>query len=92
MFSSAELGEIAYAVKLVAENPPAMKVPTLRAELGKSEYYECVLENPTEKEVVVRGRVVGAKQGFAVDANAKIEPFGIEKAKIWFTPTDVDVN
>ena len=61
VFSSSELGEIAYSVRLVAENPPAMKVPTLRAELGKSEYYECVLENPTEREVLVKGNVVGSK-------------------------------
>ena len=61
VFSSSGLGEIAYSVKLVAENPPAMKVPTLKAELGKTEYYKCVLENPTEREVLVKGSVVGSK-------------------------------
>ena len=51
VFSCAELGEISYYLRLLAENAPAMKVPTLKAELGKTEYYECVLENPTEYEV-----------------------------------------
>ena len=55
MFTSVLLGEISYYVKLVAENPPAMKVPTLKAELGKTEYYECVFENPTKFDVVVSG-------------------------------------
>ena len=54
-----------------------MKVPTLKSELGKTEYYECVLENPTENTVDVEGTVIAGKEGFGVDGKVRIEPFGV---------------
>lgn len=69
-----------------------MKVPTLKAELGKSQYYECLLENPTELDVFVSGEIVANKPGFGVEKSFTIGPHSETKTQIWFTPTDIDIN
>lgn len=56
-FVHPKLGEVWYNIQLVSEERQALRVPTLKTELGKVEEYEIQLENPTNMEVNVNVKI-----------------------------------
>lgn len=52
-FMNEKLGEIWYDLSLISEDLPFIRLPTLKAELGKSEAVTVILENPSKMEVAV---------------------------------------
>ena len=50
-FINEKLGEIWYDLSLVSEDVNFIRLPTLKAELGKCESVQVTLENPTKHEV-----------------------------------------
>ena len=69
-----------------------MKVPTMKAELGKVEQYECILENPSNMEVRVAVRLTNPNNFDVLPDNFTIPPYSSVNTFIRYTPSDLDVN
>lgn len=56
-FVNDRIGEIWYELNLVSDESDAIRLPMLKAELGKIEMHEVILENPSEKDVKVHTKI-----------------------------------
>jgi hypothetical protein len=56
-FVSEKLGEIWYELNLISEDSGIIRLPVLKAELGKSEQHEITLENPSNEDVHVTYKI-----------------------------------
>jgi hypothetical protein len=53
-FINDKLGEIWYELKLISEDQDEIKLPPLRAELGKTTFQEVLLRNPSDQDTVIK--------------------------------------
>ena len=91
-FIHEKLGEIWYELNLQADETPVMKVPTMKAELGKVEQYECILENPSNMEVRVVVRLSNPNNFDVSPDNFTIPPYSSINTFIRYIPSDLDAN
>ena len=89
-FIHEKLGEIWYELNLVCEDNAVIKVPTLKAELGKVEQFEILLENPSNIEVNVDYQISNKNNFDVLPENIVIQPYNSALAYIIYTPTDLD--
>ena len=90
-FVHEELGEIWYELNLSAEEAQSVRLTTLKAELGKAEYHEVELENPSHKEVQVRPRLSNPHNFDIVPEEIIIPPYDSAIVQIRYMPSDLDI-
>ena len=64
----------------------------MKAELGKVEQYECILENPSNMEVRVAVQLTNPNNFDVVPDNFTIGAYSSVNTFIRYTPSDLDVN
>ena len=90
-FIHEKLGEVWYDLNLEASEPVPVRLPTLKAELGKVEYHSVELENPSNKEVRVRSILSNPNNFDTLPEDIVIQPYDTEIAKIRYMPSDLDI-
>ena len=90
-FVHEDLGELWYELNLQADDSQSIRLSTLRAELGKAEYHEVELENPTNKEVRVRPRLSNPHNFDILPEDLTIPPYDSIIAQIRYMPSDLDI-
>ena len=90
-FVHEDLGELWYELNLQADESQAIRLSTLRAELGKAEYHEVELQNPTGKEVRVRPRLSNPHGFDIMPEDLVIPPYDSLVAQIRYMPSDLDI-
>lgn len=91
-FIQEKLGEIWYELNLNSEECPPIRSPTLKAELGKVEEWEVVLENPSNSECMVFSKISNPNNFDVIPDNIMIPAYDSVSVKIRYTPSDLDVN
>jgi len=90
-FVHEDLGELWYELNLQADDSQAIRLSTLRAELGKAEYHEVELQNPTGKEVRVRPRLSNPHGFDVMPEDLIIPPYDSLITQIRYMPSDLDI-
>jgi len=90
-FIHEKLGEVWYDLNLEASEPVPVRLPTLKAELGKVEAHEVELENPSNKEVRVRAKLSNDNNFDTLPEDIVIQPYDTEVVKIRYMPSDLDI-
>ena len=81
-FMHEKLGEIWYNLNLISENNPIINLPILKAELGKSENFDVILENPINTAVDV-SHLISNSSNFTISPEIlNIPPFSSASATI----------
>ena len=91
-FIQEKLGEIWYELNLICEEASVIKSPILKAELGKVEECEYILENPSNKDCAVYPKISNPNNFDVIPDNIVIPAYDSVKVKIRYTPSDLDVN
>ena len=90
-FIHEKLGELWYELNLQADEPQAVRLSTLKAELGKTESHEVELENPTNKEVRVFYKLSNPHNFDILPEDIIIQPYDSVIVQIRYMPSDLDV-
>ena len=91
-FIQEKLGEIWYEFNLISEENPIIRSPTLKAELGKVEEWEIILENPSNADCPVYPKISNPNNFDVIPDNIIIPAYDSVSVKIRYTPSDLDVN
>ncbi len=91
-FIHERLGEIWYELNLSAEENAVIRLPTMKAELGKSETHEVMLENPSPKETFVTFKISNTGNFDVIPERIMIPPYDSAAVRIRYTPSDLEVN
>ena len=89
-FSNSRQGEVFYELKLNAEEQPPIKMPYMRAELGKSMTKQILLENPINKSVTVTYRINNKENFDILEKKLEIPPVSAQYVNIRYTPSEID--
>ena len=81
------MGELWYDLNLVCEDRNIIRLPQLKAELGKSESHEVFLENPSGKEVKVKVTVQNSENFEVVPTTIIIPPYSSVNSLINYVPS-----
>lgn len=91
-FIQEKLGEIWYEMNLNSEECAVIRSPTLKAELGKVEEWEVILENPSNTECPIYAKISNPNNFDVLPENITIPAYDSVKVIIRYTPSDLDVN
>ena len=75
-FTNTRVGEIFYELNLDVQDQPAIKLPVMKAELGKYVTRYIQLENPTSLQVSVEYTVSNPDVFDVIAENLEIAPYG----------------
>jgi len=89
-FLHEELGEIWYELKLKATESEPIRLPLLRAELGKTSFYERWLKNPSNTDTNVDVFVSNMSNYDVYPESLFIRANSRAKVKIVYTPSQID--
>ena len=90
-FIHEKLGEVWYDLNLEATDIVPVRLSTLKAELGKVEAHEVELENPSNKEVVVRTKISNPHNFDVLPEEIIIPPYDSAFVQIRYMPSDLDI-
>ncbi|KAM3143753.1 Encoded by [Paramecium bursaria] len=85
-----KLGEIWYNLNLISEDKQAHRTPVLRAELGKVEEHEVLLDNPTGKEIEVETIISNMANFDVLPPNIVLAPYEQTRVFIRYIPSSLD--
>jgi len=89
-FLHEELGEIWYDLKLKATEAEPIRLPLLKAELGKTSSYERYLKNPSNTDTTVDVFISNASNFDVYPEQIFIRANSRAKIKIVYTPSQID--
>jgi hypothetical protein len=90
-FIHEKLGEIWYELELNSEDAPQVRLPTLKAELGKVAIHPIELENPSNADVRVKTRVQNVAN-FDLDPDEIVIPkYSSMEIALRYMPSDLEV-
>ena len=90
-FIHEKLGEVWYDLNLEANDTVPVRLPTLKAELGKVESHEVELENPSNKEVIVKTKISNPHNFDILPEDIIIPPYDTAFVQIRYMPSDLDI-
>ncbi|EGR31281.1 hypothetical protein IMG5_114390, partial [Ichthyophthirius multifiliis] len=89
-FVSKKLGEIWYELNLIAEDSDIIRLPVLKAELGKTEQHEITLENPSNEDVPIQVKISNPSNYEVYPENIVIPAYDQCQVNIIYRPNMLD--
>lgn len=89
-FSNSKAGEFWYKLNLVAEHAEPIVVEEMTAEVGQTTTTEITLENPTEEEIVMRGRSSNPRNFNCKPPIVSIPPFDAATVTLVYAPSSIE--
>lgn len=89
-FTNLRLGEICYELTMNAEESPPVKLPLMRAELGKYATRIITLENPSYRPVLVKYEISKPDNFDISQDKIEIQPQSSYDVLLRYTPSEID--
>lgn len=90
-FIHEKLGEVWYELELVAEDSPQVRLPTLKAELGKVATVPVELENPSNQDVIVKYKISNPHNWDLDPLEIMIPRYSSLEVLVRYMPSELDV-
>lgn len=75
---------------MISEESPAIKLPIMRSELGKSVIRYIQLENPIKKPISIQAKISKPENFDILNDKLEIPPLDILNIGIKYTPSEID--